>query len=41
MGVIKDATGLMSPGLWMVALFEAATVILIIKFIPAFKKAGK
>ena len=41
MGVIKDATGLMSPGLWMVALFEAATVILIIKFIPASVKAGK
>jgi len=41
MGVIKDATGLMSPGLWMVALFEAATVLLIIKFIPASIKAGK
>jgi D-galactonate transporter len=36
MGVIKDWTGLMSPGLWLVAAFEAATVILIIKFIPAF-----
>jgi len=41
MGVIKDATGLMSPGLWLVALFEAATVLLIIKFIPASNKAGK
>jgi predicted MFS family arabinose efflux permease len=41
MGVIKDATGLMSPGLWMVALFEAATVFLIIKFIPTSAKAGK
>ncbi|KRE12253.1 MFS transporter [Bosea sp. Root483D1] len=41
MGVIKDATGLMSPGLWLVALFEAATVFLIIKFIPAAKKAGR
>jgi hypothetical protein len=30
MGVIKDWTGLMSPGLWLVAAFEAATVILII-----------
>jgi D-galactonate transporter len=35
MGLIKDVTGLMSPGFWLVAAFEAATVILIIKFIPA------
>ncbi|CAH1651269.1 putative tartrate transporter [Hyphomicrobiales bacterium] len=40
MGVIKDATGLMSPGFWLVALFEAATLFLIVKFIPAFNKAG-
>lgn len=41
MGVIKDATGLMSPGFWLVALFEAATVLLIVKFIPASNKVGK
>ena len=35
MGVIKDMTGSMSIGLWLVAAFEAATVLLIIKFIPA------
>jgi D-galactonate transporter len=37
MGVIKDMTGLMAPGFWLVAAFEAATVILIIKFIPAMR----
>lgn len=41
MGLIKDATGLMSPGFWLVALFEAATVLLIIKFIPASAKAAR
>jgi MFS family permease len=35
MGLIKDVTGSMSPGFWLVALFEAATVVLIVKFIPA------
>jgi len=35
MGVIKDATGSVSLGLWLVAAFEALTVLLIIKFIPA------
>jgi D-galactonate transporter len=34
MGVIKDVTGAMSPGFWLVAAFEAATFILIVKFIP-------
>jgi sugar phosphate permease len=35
MGLIKDVTGMMSLGFWLVAAFEAATVILIVKFIPA------
>jgi len=35
MGVIKDATGSVSLGLWLGAAFEALTVLLIIKFIPA------
>jgi D-galactonate transporter len=35
MGAIKDATGSMSIGLWLVAAFEAITVLLILKFIPA------
>jgi nitrate/nitrite transporter NarK len=34
MGVIKDVTGAMSPGFWLVAAFEAATFILIVKLIP-------
>src|SRR5215210_578501 len=35
MGVIKDTTGSVSLGLWLVAACEALTVLLIIKFIPA------
>jgi MFS family permease len=34
MGLIKDVTGAMSPGFWLVAAFEAVTFILIVKFIP-------
>jgi sugar phosphate permease len=34
MGLIKHVTGEMSPGFWIVAAFEAATVVLILKFIP-------
>jgi D-galactonate transporter len=39
MGQIKDMTGLMSPGFFLVAVFEAATVILILKFVPALAPA--
>jgi MFS family permease len=35
MGLIKEVTGMMSPGFWLVAAFEAGTIILIVKFIPA------
>jgi sugar phosphate permease len=34
MGAIKDGTGSLSYGLWLVALFEALTVFLILYFIP-------
>jgi MFS family permease len=34
-GLIKEATGSVSIGLWFVAAFEVATVVLILKFIPA------
>src|SRR5215831_3139513 len=37
MGLVKDMTGLMSPGMWLVAAFEAATVLLIIRFIPSLR----
>ena len=36
MGVIKDLTGQMSPGLWLVAAFEGVTLLLIAYFVPAF-----
>ena len=35
MGYLKEATGSVSTGLWLVAAFEFATVILILAFIPA------
>ena len=35
MGYLKEATGSVSTGLWLVAAFEFATVILILAFVPA------
>jgi MFS family permease len=34
-GLLKEATGSVSFGLWLVATFEATTFVLILKFIPA------
>ena len=38
MGAVKDGTGSLSYGLWIVAAFEALTVVLILYFIP--REAG-
>lgn len=39
MGAIKDGTGSLSYGLWVVAAFEAMTVFLILYFIPKMARA--
>ena len=40
MGAVKDGTGSLSWGLWIVAAFEALTVILIVRFVPREAKAA-
>ena len=38
LGVIKTSTGLLSPGLFIVAAIEICAAILIVAFVPAFAK---
>ncbi len=37
MGALRDATGSVSLGLWIVAAFEGLTVLLLLRFIPSTK----
>jgi len=40
MGAIKDATGSLSWGLWIIAIFEGLTVFLILFFVPKAMRAA-